>query len=150
MMNITKYCKATRIANSSAAATGTVVSSAVDMQNYLSCCFIVSLGTVGVSSPPSTVVATVQQSDNEASSPDDYASLSGCSVTVTTTGDDQVLLLEVDSPTERYLRVSVTVTGGTAEIDGIVALQHKAGTEPCTHDATTVGGSVFALAPAES
>ena len=148
-MNLSKNAKCTRLSNALAAGTGTTNCTAVDTKGFKSTTFYLLLGAVGVSSPHGTVQLKILQSPNESASPDDYADLAGTGQTLTTTGDNQVLIVEVDSARERYLRPVIVRSGGTAVVDGLICLQTKAHAEPVAHDSSTVGGSEFHLAPAE-
>ena len=146
-MNLSKFGKVTRVSNAIAAGTGTTNCTGVDMKGYQSVCFYCLLGNVGIDSPPGTVQLKAQQAEVEGS-PETYADLLGTAQTVTTTGDNKVLILEVDSPRERFVRPVLVRAGGTAVIDGVIAVQTKAVAEPVTHD-STVAGSEYHLAPAE-
>ena len=55
----------------------------------------------------------------------------------------------IGHPQERCLRCVIDRGTANAVIDGVIALQYLAKTEPVTHDATTVVGSEFHHAPAE-
>lgn len=147
-MNLSKIGKVTRVSNAIAAGTGTTNCSSVDMKGFDSVTFYLLLGDVGVSSPPGTVQLKAQQAEAE-DSPETYADLLGTGQTVTTTGDNKVLILEVASPRERFIRPVLVRTGGTAVIDGVIAIQTQSYDEPITHDVNTVAGSEFHLSPDE-
>ena len=73
----------------------------------------------------------------------------GTSVSVADSDDNQVVVLDIAQPLERYLRITIDRGTANAVIDGVFALQYLANSEPVTHDATSVVDSEFHLAPAE-
>jgi len=144
MDNLSRSGKVTRVMNPVAAGQATNLSSAIDMQGFDSAVFYVSVSTI-VST--GTVTCKLQGSANESASPDDYVDLKGTAVAYTDADDNKVAVLEIDHPGYRYLRCVVTTATANGTIDGVIAVQHKAKSEPVTHDSTTVVGSEYHLAP---
>ena len=141
-MNLSRAGKVTRVSNAVAAGTTDINSSSVDMQDFDAVTFYVSFGTI-----TATAVTNVHA---ETSSDDStFNDLTGTSVTVADDDDNQVVVLEIDRPRERYIRCVIDRGTANAVVDGIIAVQTKANVEPVTHDATTVVGSEYHHAPAE-
>jgi len=143
-MNISKGAKLTRVINYTAAATSDVNGSTIDMKGYDSVTFIVGFGTITAGAV--TSVKVQQDSDSAMGS---AADLAGTAITVADDDDNQLVMLEVNQPRERYVRCVVDRGTQNAVIDFGLALQSKASSEPVTHDSSTVVGSEFHQAPAE-
>lgn len=144
-MNLSKYGKVTRLANAAASGSTDVVGSSLDMKGFQAVTFVCLLGSVS-DSPQGTPTLKAQQAATDGS-PETFADLAGTGVAGGSTDDNKVIILEVDSPRERYVRPVLTRTGGAA-LDGIIAIQTKAIEEPVTHD-STVAASEYHLAPSE-
>ena len=144
MSNITKSAKLTRVINFTAAGTTTVNSSIIDMKGFDSVTFLVGFGAIVAGA-----VTSVKVQQGAASNMSDAADLAGTGVTVADTDDNRILAIEVNQPRERYLRCVVSRATQNSTIDFGLAQQSKAGTEPVTHDATTVIGTEFHQGPAE-
>jgi hypothetical protein len=93
-----------------------------------------------------TVVVKLQGSDLLAASPDDYTDLLGTAVNYGDSDDDKVAVIEIDSPSFRYVRIAVVTATANGTIDGGVCVQHKGGSQPVTHD-TTVVSAEYHLSP---
>lgn len=145
MMNLSRNGKVTRVMNPVAAGQATNTSSAVDMQGYDSATFYALVSTIASSG---TVTCKVQGSANESASPDDFTDLAGSAVAYTDSDDNKVAIIEVDKPQYRYLRLVVTTATANGTIDGAICVQTHAKAEPVTHDASTVVGAEYHLAPA--
>ena len=143
-MNISKGAKLTRVIKATAAGTSAVNGSTIDMKGYDSVTFVVGFGAI-----TSGAVTSIKAQQGAASDLADAADLAGTSITVEDSDDDQAVMLEINQPRERYVRVVVSRATQSSEVDFAVALQSKASTEPVTHDTTTVVGSEFHQAPAE-
>ena len=143
--NLTKAAKATRVSNAVAAGTTDVECSSVDMKGFRSVTFVVAFGAI--TSGAVTSVKAQQSSDNGVA--DSFADLEGTAISVDDDDDNQIVLLEIDEPLERYVRLVVDRGTQNAVVDGVVALQHNAAIEPVTHDSTTLCDSEYHHAPAE-
>lgn len=147
-MNLSKNAKITRHSNAVAAGTSTITpSSGIDMANFESCIFIVSMGTITASAVTSIEVHA--SSDDGAS--DSYTALTGTNVAIAADDDNQVFYVEVHKPvpSNRYLKCIVNRATANAVLDGIIAIQTGAKKLPVTHDSTTVGGGELHVSPAE-
>lgn len=143
--NLTREGKVTRVSNAVAAGTTDINSSSVDMSGFDSVTFYVLFGTITASAVTSV---KAQQSSDDGSS-DTFADLTGTGITVADDDDNQVVVLEIDQPRERYVRCVVDRGTQNAVVDGIIAVQHNAKTVPVTHDSSTVVSSEYHHAPAE-
>lgn len=141
--SLSKETKVTRVSNAAAAATTDVTSSAIDMKNFEGCMFIVSMGAITAGAVTSAYVTQCDTSGGE------YTELDGTSLTIADDDDNQVFLLDVKFPAERYLKCVVDRATQDAVVDGIVAIQYGAKVKPTTHDSTTVGDSGFDQTPDE-
>lgn len=137
--------KVTRVMNAQAAGTSDVSSAALDMANFDGVKFYVSFGTI--TSGAVTSVKVQQSSDDAAS--DAYADLEGTAVTVADDDDNQVVVIDVYRPKERYLEVVVDRGTANAVIDGVVAVQYGPRVMPTTDDSTTVVAREVHASPAE-
>lgn len=135
-MNLSRFGKCTRVSNAEAAATTDINSSSVDMAGYQSVTFYVQFGAI-VSGAATSVHA--EQSADDSS----FADLEGTNIAVADTDDNKIAILEIDSPSDRYVRCVVDRGTQNATVDSILAVQTKANIEPVTHDSSTVLGSEF-------
>ncbi len=142
MNNLSTGAKLTRVSNAVAAGQTAVNSSSVDMTSFGAVQFIVAMGSITSGGAQS---AKLQQSDDDST----WADLAGTSITIADDDDNQLVALDLISPAERYVRCVVSRATQDSVVDGIVAQQYLAKSEPVTHDATTVVGSEVALSPAE-
>ena len=142
MLNLSKAGKATRISDAVAAGTTDINCTGVDMKGYESVTFYTLFGTI-----TATAVTSVkaQQSEDNSS----FADLEGTAITVADDDDNQVAILEIVRPQERYVRLVVDRGTANAVVDGVIAVQTDAIEEPVTHDSTTVVGAELHHAPAE-
>lgn len=134
--------KVTRVMNAVAAGTSDQNSSSVDMSGFENVTFIAAFGTID-----STAVTSikVQQSSDDSS----FADLAGTSISVADDDDNQVAVVSVVKPRERYVRCVVDRGTANAVIDGVVALQTGALTLPVTQPTSSVVSSEVHVSPAE-
>ena len=142
-MNISKGAKLTRVSNAVAAGTSDVTCSTIDTQGYDSCVFIAAFGTLTAGA-----VTSVKAQQGAASDMSDAADLEGTGITIADSDDNGLVMLEITSPRERYIRCIIDRGTANAVVDGVFALQSKAGVVPVVHDSTVIG-SEHHLAPAE-
>src|SRR6056297_244159 len=133
-MNLSSRVKRTRVSNAVAAGTTDINSSSVDMQGYRAVEFTVAFGAITSGAVTSV---KLQGSDDDST----WSDLTGVSVTVADDDDNQLAILDVSKPRQRYVRCVVDRGTENAVVDSIVAAQYAAQVEPVTHDATTVSGS---------
>ena len=142
-MNLSRFGKVTRVMNGVAAGQATNNGTGVDMKGFDAVTFILLVGDIAGAG---TVTLKAQQGADNAA---DWQDLLGTAVAFAAGDDNKVAILEINCPRDRYVRPVVITAVGNGVIDGVIAIQTKAGTEPVTHDATTVVGSEFHQAPAE-
>ena len=145
LLNFGVETKVTRVANDVAGATPDSNSTSVDMELFDAVAFLVLFGAITATAVTS---CKLQQSSDDGVA-DTWADLTGTSITVADDDDDQIVVLDIVRPLERYVRVVVDRGTADAALDGIVAIQYQPRTIPTTHDATTVVGSETHLSPAE-
>ena len=145
MYNLSKQAKLTRVSNAEAAAQTDIESDSVDMTGFDSICFVVAFGAIDGSAVTSV---NAEMSDDDASA-DAFAEMLATGITVADDDDNQLVMLDVHQPLERYVRCVVERATQNAVVDSIVALQYNASVEPVTHDTLTVVGSEWHHAPVE-
>ena len=141
-INLSKFGKVTRVMDSVVAGTSDQTSTSLDMQGFDSVIFIASFGVITTNAVTSTKLAT--SSDNSS-----FNDLLGTSITVADSDDTSMTVHDLNEPQERYIRLVVDRGTQNAVIDGVVAIQYNAKSEPVTHDATTVISAEFYASPAE-
>ena len=116
-----------------AAGTSDVNSGVVDLAGYEGVTWIVLLSTMAASS---TVDVKVQQ--GAASNLSDAADLAGTAFTQAgASDDDEIIVIEVKDPQERYQRLAFTRgDGGNSTINGVLAILWGAQKVPITQDVT--------------
>lgn len=140
--NISNQIKTTRVMNAVAAGTSDQDSSSVDMLDYEGVRFTVSFGTITGSAVTSIRAG---QSANDSS----WADLLGTDITVADDDDNQVAILDIWRPIDRYVRCTVKRATQNAVIDGVVAEQYGPRVLPPTNDSSTVVGQEIHTSPAE-
>ena len=107
--------------------TTTRTSDIIDTAGFDGCAFIIKLATIA-SSAVNTV--TVAQGDNSAMS--DTTDLLGSSQAVAADDDNQVRVVDIFRPTQRYLQLTVTKDGTNACAESGVAILYGAHNKPTT------------------
>ncbi len=118
----------------------------LDMAGFEGVIFIAKLGDV---TDTSVVTLTAQQ--NTANSSSGMATLSG-SATYTagaTNADNNLLVLDVYRPTERYVRPVLTSATANAVKNGIIAIRYGSRKLPATQGATVLASATL-IEPAEA
>ena len=143
-MNLSKRGKVTRVINATAAGTDDVTGATIDMKGFDAVTFIVGFGAI-----TSGAATSIKAQGGAASNLSDAADLLGTSITVADDDDNQVAVLEIVNPRERYIRVIVDRGTQNAVVDFGIAIQTSAKNEPVTHDSSTVVSAEVHHAPAE-
>jgi len=78
----------------------------------------------------------------------DMANLAGTAVSIADTEDNELLVLDIYRPAERYVRAVVTRGTADAVIDGVIAIQYGGRVLPASQDATVAGIETH-VSPAE-
>lgn len=144
MHSLENAVKVTRVMNAVAAGTTDQESSTVDMQGFDGVMFIAAFGAI-----TTNAVTSVKLQQGADSGGTDGADLLGTGVTVADDDDNQVVVLDVYRPTERYVRCVIDRGTQNAVIDGIVAIQYNGRRQPTTHDSATVVAGESHNSPAE-
>lgn len=143
MMNLNSGVKLQRVINATAVGTTTINGAVVDTAGFDTCRFIVAFGTITDGTPD----VKVQQGSQDDGS--DMADLAGTLVTLADTDDNDMAVVEVTRPRERYLRCVVVRGGATGSvIDGAIAELGNARRGPVTHGSTVAASETHA-SPAE-
>ena len=123
--------KITRVMDAKAAGATAVNSTAVDMQNYEGVLFIAAFGTLADDQ------ATSIEAQQATASAGTFTDLSGTTVGDMEDDDDnQLLILDIKNPTERYVRCTVNRATANAVIDGVIAVQYGPRKKPTTQGST--------------
>jgi hypothetical protein len=144
MHSLQKQVKVTRVMNAVAAGTSDQNSSVIDMQGWDGVTFLAAFGTI-----TSGAVTSVKVQQGADSGLSDGADLEGTSVTVADDDDNQIAIVEVYRPRERYVRLVVDRGTQNAVIDGVIAIQYNGRRQPSTHDSSTVIAAESHNSPAE-
>lgn len=140
--NISNQIKTTRVMNAVAAGTTDQNSSSVDMSNFEGVRFIAAFGAITAGAVTSVKVAQSADDTN-------WDDLLGSAVTVADDDDNQVVVIDVWRPIDRYIRCTIDRGTQNAVIDGVIAEQYGARVLPTTDDSTTVVSREIHTSPAE-
>ena len=146
MGNLLEKVRFQRVMNAIAAGTTDQNSSSVDLEDdggYKGVLFCALFGTL-----TATQVTSIhgEQSEDDSS----FAGLEGTSVGPFADDDDnQMLLLDIYRPAERYVRCVVDRGTANAVIDGVVAISYDGYEAASTQDSSTVAFSEAHVSPAE-
>ena len=130
-MNFTKEIKAIRVENAVAAGTSPIDTDIVDTAGYEGVVFAISLGAI-----VSGAATSAKAQQNTANSTSGMADLAGTAITIADTNDNNVVLVDVYRPRERYVRCLIDRATQNATVDGVVAFLYGAKKKPVTQDAT--------------
>ena len=137
-MNLFTDAKITKVTGYTAANTTAVNSASVDMSGYTSVTFVAVLGTAAANN----TMNAAQGADDSS----DWQDLEGTSVSSNTS--DEVIVLEINRPTDRYVRAEIA-RGTSTTVESIIAIQRGARKMPVDNTTTgTITGEVHA-SPAE-
>jgi hypothetical protein len=143
--SLLKECKILKVEDSSDAGVTVLTTDIVDMQGFSAVCFIIKLGAVV---DAGTILATLYQ-DTAAAMGTEAAVDNTVGIATTSTDSEQVLVLDVIKPKERYLRLKVARTTQNSTVDSIIAILYNPARIPVTQPAT-VDASTLSVSPAES
>lgn len=141
-MNLTKAVKTIRLKPDGtnwalAAGTTDVESEVVDTLGFQGVRFMAGFGAI-----TSGAVTKIKVQQGTATNLSDAADLEGSGVTVADTDDNKVAIVEVNRPTERYVRCAFDRGTQNAIVDFLVAELFNPRNLPITDDGTTVGNEV--------
>lgn len=138
-------CKYAPAMGYQAAGTGdTLTGTAIDTQGYRRVKFIAKFGAITAGA---TTTFKIQRDDNSGfTSATDVPS---ATLSVAADDDNQVAVIEVVNPTERYLRAAVVRADQNVVVDAIVAMLCEGEQYPVSQSATLVStGAVVSVADA--
>lgn len=145
-MSILKSCKILPVENNVSAGQATTVGEIIDTAGFGGACFIYKLGTV---TDGAAVTLKIYQGTDASLS---YAAeLSGASAAIASTSSDgeQMLVVDVIKPRERYLRPTIVTATQNVEIDSAICILYDPDVEPVTQPATVDVGTLV-VSPAEA
>jgi len=128
--------KVTRPISATAAGATAVNGTALDMTGFVGIRFVALLGTL-----TGTQVTSLKAQQGALSDGSDAVDIAGAVTAAAADGDgNKLLILDVAKSliTARYVRPVVNRSVANAVVDGVIAEQYKAGTEPVTATGTTV------------
>jgi len=145
MMSLLKECKIVTVENSVSSGKAATVGEIVDTAGFQCACFIYKLGAV---TDGGAVTLKIYQGTDATVS--DVAELSGASAAIATasTDSEQMLVVDVIKPRERYLRPTLTTATENSEIDWGVCILYNPDVIPVTQPAT-IDDDTLVVSPAE-
>jgi hypothetical protein len=144
MLNALRQTKVTRILNAVAAGQTVQPSSIIDMKGFDGVVFLALFGSITTGAVTSMKAQQGKEADMS-----DAADLKDSKIDIADDRDNDALILDIFRPLDRYLKAVISRATQDAVIDGVLAIQYKAGYMPTTQDAASVAGSKFLLSPAE-
>ena len=146
MHNLAKNVKVTKMLGYQAAGTtDTLTSGYVDMSGFESVTFIAILGAITGSG---TATLKAQSATDSAFS--DAADLESTGIAASSpSNNNQVLILEIVKPQERYVRPAIVRATANSVVEAVIAIQSNPDYKPTTHDTTTVKTPEVHVSPAE-
>lgn len=145
-MLLSENCRVSRVVNGTAAGTTVVNGTSVDMAGWDGVLFVALIGALTATQ---VTRLKAQQSDDNGSA-DAFADLASSATPAMADGDsNEVVLLDVFRPSERYVRPVVVRGTANAVIDGVFAIQYRGRTLPVTQDSSTVQSLVKLVSPDE-
>ena len=145
MTNLATGIKVTRVQNGAVAATSDLNGSSVNMTGFEGVLFIALLGTLSATQ----VTSLKAQMSSDDGGSDAFTDILGTdSGDMADDDDDQVIVLDIYRPVERYVRPVLLRGTGNAVVDGILAIQYGPGKKPTINDVTSVFGTEVHASPA--
>jgi hypothetical protein len=136
-MNLTPSVRTVRVMNAVAAGTTDQESTAVDTAGFEGCRFVAALGSI--TSGAVTSMRVEQSADGSTG----WAALAGASVTIADDDDNELAIIDVRAPRQRYLRAVIDRGTQNAVIDGVVAELYGPRTQAVPADASVAGQAVL-------
>lgn len=134
-----------RVLNAVAAGTSVQTSSAVDMQGFDGCLFILAVGAL----TEDQVTSLKAQQSSDDGVVDGYSDLAGTLVGPLDDADgNKLLVLDVFRPEKRYLKAVVNRSTANAVIDGVIAIKYSARSLPTSQGASVAAAEAH-VTPAE-
>ena len=143
MESLVQSTRVTRVLNAKAAGTTDLEGTAVDMQTYEGVLFVAAFGALTATQVTALKAQQCPTSDGT------FSDLEDTQVGPLDDDDDnQLLVLDVKNPRERYVRCAVARETANAVVDGVIAIQYGPRKKPTSHGAT-VSAAEHHTSPAE-
>lgn len=142
-MQLSKDVKITKVADASAAGTGEVTTTAVDMQGFEGVLFLVAAGAI---------TATGVQSMNGAqgdSSGGAFDDLAGSKVDIADDDDNQAFFLDVFRPSDRFVRLEIQRATANSAFGEVYAIQYGGRTAAIDNNVTDEMTGLSLISPDE-
>jgi hypothetical protein len=146
MTSFLNECKIVFVENSVSAGKATTVGEIVDTAGFGGACFIYKLGSV---TDASAITLKIYQGTDSTVS--DAAEISGASAAIASasTDSEQMLVVDVIKPRERYLRPTIVVGTQNAEIDWGLCILYNPSEIPVTQT-SALDASTLVVSAAEA
>jgi len=142
-MNLGTSVKVTLASGATAVGTTVVAGSTLDMSGFEGVLFILQGGTITDGG------LGVKASGGAAADGSDKQDLAGTLTSLSNAQDNDVAVLDLFRPTQRYITPQAVRGGSTgAVIQGLIAIQYGAHNKPTVDDATTAPVSKVVISPA--
>lgn len=142
-MNLSTSVKVTLASGAAAVATTNVSGTTLDMSCFDGVMFILQAGAITDGN------LAVKAAGGAASDGSDKSDLTGTSTALTNAQDNDVVILDLYRPLQRYITPVIVRGGATgAVVQGLIAIQYCANNKPTVQDATTVGLTKLVISPA--
>lgn len=121
----------------------TLTSTYVDTAGFQGARFIIGFGTITANAVTSVKLS---QCDTSGGS---YADLLGTSISVAADDDNQIVVMDIYQPRERYLQSVITRATANAVVDFLIVELYGPATVPAVRTDATVVSTEISIAPAE-
>jgi hypothetical protein len=142
--SILKDTKILKCMDSQAAGTSDPTSDIVDTKGFNGACFIIKLGTV--TDAGLINVKAYGDADSAMGSPTELSG-AAAGIAITATDSEQVLVIDIVKPRERYIRLTAVRDTQNSEIDSIVCILYNPVKMPVTQP-ITIDASAQVVSPA--
>ena len=143
MESLAQSTRITRVLDAKAAGTTNQNGTAVDMQTYEGVLFVAAFGALTATQVTALKAQQCPTSDGT------FSDLEDTKVGPLEDDDDnQLLVLDVKNPLERYVRCVIDRETADAVIDGVIAIQYGPRKKPTSHG-STVSAAEHHTSPAE-
>lgn len=142
-MILSSNVKVTQVSPAAAVGTSTINGTTLDMSGFDGVMFVLLAGAITDGAPG------VQAASGSAANGSDKQTLLGALASLTNAQSNQIAILDLYRPLDRYVTPEIVRGGSTgAVIGGLVAIQYCAGFKPTTQDAATIASTVQVVSPA--
>lgn len=146
-MNASQRNKVTRLATAQAAAQTTIETDSFDVSGFQAALLEVSIGSVAAGG---TVTITVEGSEDDTTFAGmglqgSYrdSSATAYEIALDETAADKVVLIDLATPRNRYIRLSIARGTANSAIDSVVCHQYMSSHVPVTHDSSVAWSYVL-------